>query len=250
MEMISGRGQVRSGRAVVGLDVVSHTLPRSFRTPTTQPCCPPTTHPELPEDICSDPGCAGCQPDLCAGDPDLQFTGGSPFPAHIYPSVLTSGWGAGGEDDCLSCSLSSQPPCVCPDPRCSGSQVTPSPFWGHHEHHEHRQQQQQQTQSAETDVQVTRTASECTLPKLLSIEEQLTTALGRPPDAQVQTRSHNRKMPPASHRLSRSVEDLPKDIKEHILKCQCSCDHLGYGNFSNTKDPAIKRAIQSDSWNF
>ncbi|XP_069187531.1 dipeptidase 1 [Procambarus clarkii] len=33
-------------------------------------------------------------------------------------------------------------------------------------------------------------------------------------------------------RLSRSVESLPRDIKEHILKCQCSCDHLGYGNFS------------------
>ncbi|KAK4288445.1 hypothetical protein Pmani_038526 [Petrolisthes manimaculis] len=33
-------------------------------------------------------------------------------------------------------------------------------------------------------------------------------------------------------RLSRSVEDLPTDIQDHILRCQCSCDHLGYGNFS------------------
>ncbi|XP_042231192.1 putative dipeptidase CPSG_01350, partial [Homarus americanus] len=31
---------------------------------------------------------------------------------------------------------------------------------------------------------------------------------------------------------SRSLEDLPGDIKDHILKCQCSCDHLGYGNYS------------------
>ena len=33
-------------------------------------------------------------------------------------------------------------------------------------------------------------------------------------------------------RMSRSLEDLPKDIREHILKCKCSCDHLGYGNCS------------------
>ena len=33
-------------------------------------------------------------------------------------------------------------------------------------------------------------------------------------------------------RLSRSLEELPCDIKEHILKCRCSCDHLGYGNYS------------------
>ena len=36
----------------------------------------------------------------------------------------------------------------------------------------------------------------------------------------------------SSHRLSRSLEDLPRDIKEHILKCKCSCDHMGYGNYS------------------
>lgn len=35
-----------------------------------------------------------------------------------------------------------------------------------------------------------------------------------------------------SHRVSRSLEDLPSDIQEHILRCQCTCDHLGYGNFS------------------
>lgn len=33
-------------------------------------------------------------------------------------------------------------------------------------------------------------------------------------------------------RLSRSVEDLPLDIQEHILKCKCPCDHMGYGNMS------------------
>ena len=33
-------------------------------------------------------------------------------------------------------------------------------------------------------------------------------------------------------RPHKSLEALPRDIKEHILKCQCSCDHLGYGNFS------------------
>ncbi|KAK8394682.1 hypothetical protein O3P69_005868 [Scylla paramamosain] len=36
-----------------------------------------------------------------------------------------------------------------------------------------------------------------------------------------------------SRRLSMSLEDLPTDIQEHILRCQCSCDHLGYGNFSS-----------------
>lgn len=35
-----------------------------------------------------------------------------------------------------------------------------------------------------------------------------------------------------SRRLSRSLEDLPTDIQDHILRCQCTCDHLGYGNFS------------------
>ncbi|XP_050735427.1 dipeptidase 1-like isoform X2 [Eriocheir sinensis] len=37
-----------------------------------------------------------------------------------------------------------------------------------------------------------------------------------------------------SRRLSRSLEDLPTDIQEHILRCQCSCDHLGYGNFASS----------------
>jgi len=32
--------------------------------------------------------------------------------------------------------------------------------------------------------------------------------------------------------MSRSLEDLPGDIREHILKCKCSCDHMGYGNCS------------------
>ncbi|XP_050735253.1 dipeptidase 1-like [Eriocheir sinensis] len=35
-----------------------------------------------------------------------------------------------------------------------------------------------------------------------------------------------------AQRLGRNLEELPNDIQEHILRCQCSCDHLGYGNFS------------------
>ncbi|CAL4187447.1 unnamed protein product, partial [Meganyctiphanes norvegica] len=70
----------------------------------------------------------------------------------------------------------------------------------------------------------TRSGSDCALPKLLSVEERLSTAFGR---------QHN-SSPSGTTRLSRSLEDLPNDIKNHILKCQCSCDHLGYGNFSTT----------------
>ncbi|XP_063878645.1 dipeptidase 1-like isoform X1 [Scylla paramamosain] len=42
-----------------------------------------------------------------------------------------------------------------------------------------------------------------------------------------------------SRRMSRSLEDLPTDIQEHILRCQCSCDHLGYGNFSKGTAPRL-----------
>ena len=40
-------------------------------------------------------------------------------------------------------------------------------------------------------------------------------------------------------RACRSLEDLPTDIREHILSCQCDCDHLGYGNFSVSNLPVI-----------
>ncbi|XP_076064497.1 uncharacterized protein LOC143038817 isoform X2 [Oratosquilla oratoria] len=50
-----------------------------------------------------------------------------------------------------------------------------------------------------------------------------------------------------SHRLSRSLEDLPKDIKDHILKCKCSCNHLGYGDLLTT---SLDRTppVRSGSW--
>ena len=31
-------------------------------------------------------------------------------------------------------------------------------------------------------------------------------------------------------RRSRSLDTLPNDIQDHIRRCQCPCDHLGYGN--------------------
>lgn len=67
METVTGRGGIRSGRAVVGLDVISHTLPRNYRTSTastTHPrpsCCPPTPPEEMDEEeVCSEPGCMEC----------------------------------------------------------------------------------------------------------------------------------------------------------------------------------------------
>ncbi|XP_068250523.1 uncharacterized protein [Palaemon carinicauda] len=108
-----------------------------------------------------------------------------------------------------------------------------------------------------TQQQVPRASSDCTdlqLPKLLSVEERLINAFGRQPNSgrsghhhhhpqnnhghhnhgHTHAHVHAHDMPPSGNRLSRSLEDLPKDIKEHILKCQCSCDHMGYGNFSST----------------
>ncbi|XP_071512843.1 uncharacterized protein [Panulirus ornatus] len=63
----------------------------------------------------------------------------------------------------------------------------------------------------------------CVLPQVTSLEARLSDALGLPKDEPW----------PQGRRLSRSLENLPTDIQEHILKCQCTCDHLGYGNFSS-----------------
>lgn len=130
MEMVTGRSGVRSGRAVVGLDVVSHTLPRTYRAPAHRPCCPPPTTTPPDDDVCSEPGCAGCHPDLCSTHPALQCPAPTPYPAHLYPSVLTSGWDDHGIGGCVTCSLAA-PPCACPDPRCAGTSLAPSPCpWG------------------------------------------------------------------------------------------------------------------------
>nr|XP_053636362.1 uncharacterized protein LOC128691542 [Cherax quadricarinatus] len=280
METECGRGGVRSGRAVVGLDVVSHTLPRNFRTPVRPPCCQPRPQHTRPDPLV-EPECACCRPDLCSGDPSLQCQAFTPYPAHIYPTVLRGGW-EGGADDCATCRLQASLPCPCRDQRCIRAPTSPMPCtWGSKTL---TQQGRPATQASYQDLPMTRASSMCTLPKLMSVEERLTTALGHPLDIQppphkhtathVNTSSH----PAASHtytqtktqghlhsnthnhkgveergncrdsahshahahglsrgwRLSRSVESLPKDIKEHILKCQCSCDHLGYGNFSAT----------------
>ncbi|XP_071512639.1 dipeptidase 1-like isoform X2 [Panulirus ornatus] len=236
MEMVTGRGGLRSGRAVVGLDVVSHTLPRSYRAPAHRPCCPPPTAPPH-EDVCS--SCAGCRPHHCLDDPSfLQRSALTPHPTHLYPS----GWGDDARGACVTCSLTAPPPCTCPDPRCAGASMAPPPCsWG-------CPQQEQYPVYPAPDIHMPRASSDCTLPKLLSVEERLTTALGRSPDplgpagthnhaynyGHNRPYNHNHGAPPAGSRLSRSLDDLPKDIKEHILKCQCSCDHLGYGNFSVT----------------
>ncbi|XP_066981108.1 uncharacterized protein [Macrobrachium rosenbergii] len=118
-----------------------------------------------------------------------------------------------------------------------------------------------------TQQQVPRASSDCTdlqLPKLLSVEERLINAFGRQPNSgrsghqpqnnhghnhgHTHAHVHAHDMPPAGNRLSRSLEDLPKDIKEHILKCQCSCDHMGYGNFSVLTASACIDLSSSSSW--
>lgn len=149
---------MRSGRAVVGLDVISHTLPRRMRSasdahhlpqpPPTHhlPCCPPPLAslrpaPPIADDACGD-GCRECQPDLCPEDdyPGLRRS----FAAHVYPSVVTSGGGWGGlggrGGECVSCSLAGPPlplpppSCMCPDARCgrAAPMVAPPPCsgWG------------------------------------------------------------------------------------------------------------------------
>ncbi|KAK8729305.1 hypothetical protein OTU49_008755, partial [Cherax quadricarinatus] len=226
MELVTGRSGLRSGRAVVGLDVVTNTLPRS----STHQCCPPSpplslrTH----EDSCSD--CQGCQSQILPpGSPFLSY------PAHLYPSVVASGWGVGGGvGECTTCSLIPPPPCACPDPRCVGAAPPPCSWtYLHHQHQGHDAHVDHHAHAAH-GLDLPRASSVCSLPKLLSVEERLTAALGRVPDSHDHLISHAHGILPASSRLSRSLEDLPKDIKEHILKCQCSCDHLGYGNFSAT----------------
>nr|XP_027230537.1 programmed cell death protein 7-like [Penaeus vannamei] len=135
IEAMSGRGRAGSMRsgAVVGLDVISHTLPRRMRSasdahhlpqpPPTHhlPCCPPPLAslrpaPPLADDACGD-GCRECQPDLCPEDdyPGLRRS----FAAHVYPSVVTSGggwgaWAAGGASACPAAWRGR--PCPCPRP--------------------------------------------------------------------------------------------------------------------------------------
>ncbi|XP_063878602.1 uncharacterized protein LOC135110315 isoform X2 [Scylla paramamosain] len=267
MELVTGRGGARRGRAVVGLDVVSHTLPRSYRAPASRPCCPPpaTPPPVQPrDDICSEPGCPGCHPDLCSGDPNLHCSAFSPYSAHQRPATPPGDWGEDDVGECLSCSYAAPPPCACPDPSCRGTSEPPPPCpWDYcpprqeapvHSHAAHEAHPTH-------DLYRGRASSDCSLPKLLSLEERLSTALGRPPDNHTHTHTHPcvnnshlslssythhappythhnhvyaHEIPPAGSRLSRSLEDLPKDIKDHILRCQCSCDHMGYGNYSST----------------
>ncbi|KAG7159883.1 hypothetical protein Hamer_G032081, partial [Homarus americanus] len=62
----------------------------------------------------------------------------------------------------------------------------------------------------------------CMVPQGSSVEARLSDALGLAAEDPWA----------GGRRLSRSLEDLPTDIQDHILRCQCTCDHLGYGNFS------------------
>nr|XP_045596032.1 uncharacterized protein LOC123756772 isoform X1 [Procambarus clarkii] len=346
MERACGRGGVRSGRAVVGLD--THTLPGNFRTRARPPCCQPATRP-LPDDL----ECAGCRPDLCQGGPYACQGPQGPWCE------------AGAWRECATCRLLATPPCACRDPCCL--QATPtSPLtctWVE-QAREAAPQQQVGAHAAYQDLQVTPTASVCELPKLRSVEDRLTTALGHPLDTrgesflethpldthgesfhethprggsyhqihpygesyhnthstskflaqsgefsihQVQesgqavpsrtrvqgqsraqvhtdrTNAHGKRPPylPAhsdahtdahthhnasSHRgrhchhleeeltkgcrgirRSRSVESLPREIEDHLLKCQCSCDHLGHGNSSAPSLPSLPGLTNSCS---
>ncbi|XP_042864018.1 uncharacterized protein LOC122248215 [Penaeus japonicus] len=192
MEAMSGRGRaggMRSGRAVVGLDVISHTLPRRLRSasdaqhlpqpqPPTHhlPCCPPPLvslrpAPPLADDPCGD-GCHECQPDLCPEDdyPSLRRA----YPAHVYPSVVTSGGGWGGlggrGGECVSCSLAGPPlpppppSCMCPDARCGrGSQVIAPPAclgWGHDTLRAHSPPRRAHTTHDALDLHVSTTAAD------------------------------------------------------------------------------------------
>lgn len=128
MELVSGKGEVRrgrdgvrSGRAVVGVDVVSHTLPRSYRTPaSSQPCCP-TTISRPHHDTNTDQGCVGCR---VGHFPALL----SPYPAHHQ--YERCGWN-GRTADCATCRALAQPVCACSDPCCLGDPVPSDPStWG------------------------------------------------------------------------------------------------------------------------
>ncbi|KAG7171768.1 hypothetical protein Hamer_G000679, partial [Homarus americanus] len=245
METVCGRGGVRSGRAVVGLDVVSHTLPRNFRTPAhpqhPPPCCQPPTRPphgldEPPDEDEDDDDpsrCAECHPDLCPGGDGgfMQCPAITPYPTHLYPTVVRGSWGGPGVTDCTKCRLqASLPPCACPDPRCIGANTSSSSAlvcgWGPSTL-PHLHQQPVTTNTSYQDLQVTRAASVC------ASHNQLPHTRDDHNAHHHHHHAHGQSLGVAiGSRLSRSVESLPRDIKEHILKCQCTCDHLGYGNFS------------------
>ncbi|KAK8394678.1 hypothetical protein O3P69_005864 [Scylla paramamosain] len=288
-EVRSGRGGVRSGRAVVGVDVVSQTLPRNYRAPSQHHCCPPGPRPSVRCDMSSDSRCAGCMSDSSLEDQTRPCPPLPPYPPHRYHREE---W-VDPEMDCATCRLQAQPPCACSDPLLpwGADLVTHPVLVGAARNH------------AKPDFPpglsslppTTPDGRQSVLPKLLSIEERLTTALGRPLDPQSRSQphvdthahahasqtythsttqahvhakcettpnthaQHQHLNPNNSHhhhhhkgqsapdphslgvhrdggtgsRLSRSMENLPRDIQDHILRCQCSCDHLGYGNFSN-----------------
>ncbi|XP_071541863.1 uncharacterized protein [Panulirus ornatus] len=194
----SGRGGVRSGRAVVGLDVVSHTLPRNYRTktyhhhhpppPPAPPCCP-SPHDPCHDQGLPDPTCAHCQPDLCPGDPSLRCAQVKPYPSHGYPpQVVTSGWeNVGVAGECATCRGMVAPPlsCACSDPCCLGSYAT-TPVWDPASHHDQRQ-----ALAPHHDLQVVRASSVCVLPQVRSVEERLTSALGHALDPQNRAHTHD-----------------------------------------------------------
>ncbi|XP_064080191.1 uncharacterized protein LOC135197147 [Macrobrachium nipponense] len=133
MELVKSRGMQRSGRAVVGLDVISQTLPRgygshkydqryqqnthqphhalvqsippplppkpSIQTPTTSSSSTsphirsPSVQPLSAEDLCRESVCSCCPPDVCSGEPSAPCTTVNPYPQHIYPKVVTRAWG-------------------------------------------------------------------------------------------------------------------------------------------------------------
>lgn len=130
-EVRRGRDGVRSGRAVVGMDVVSHTLPRSYRSPApSQPCCP-TTISRPHHDTNTETDCVGCRVGQCsAADPHTNH----------FPSLLSSypanhqyercGWNS-RTADCATCRVLAQPVCACSDPCCLGDPVPSHPStWG------------------------------------------------------------------------------------------------------------------------
>lgn len=173
---------------MVGLDVISHTLPHRMRSASDAhhlpqpppahhlPCCPPPLAslrpaPPLADDACGD-GCRECQPDLCPEDdyPSLRRS----FAAHVYPSVVTSGGGWGGPGgrggECVSCSLAGPPlpppppSCMCPDARCGrASQVVvppPCSGWGREVLHAHSPPRRAHTTHDALDLHVSSAAAD------------------------------------------------------------------------------------------
>ncbi|XP_068250601.1 uncharacterized protein [Palaemon carinicauda] len=136
------------------------------------------------------------------------------------------------------------------------------------------QQMYRSTNLSITPTQVPKASSDCSLPKLINVQgnfaANFAAALSRPPEGYHQhcpqgsqdlgqsyghhhqhsrALSNGKTQPSGSprsagpqgypkgtpiSRLSRSVEELPKDIKDHIQKCRCSCDHMGYGNITRS----------------